>query len=93
MTRNGGLDITLDGNSWDGDGLDVETRNGGVKLRVPEDYSARLLMSTVNGGVRSDLPVSIRGGNHEKHIRATLGDGGALLRITTKNGGVSIRET
>ena len=70
----------------------METRNGGVKLRVPEDYSARLLMSTDNGGFRSDLPVSVRG-KHEKHIRAKLGDGGALLRITTTNGGVSIRET
>ena len=31
-TTNGGVDIDLDGSFWSGEGLDVETTNGGVKL-------------------------------------------------------------
>ena len=34
-TRNGGLNVTLSGIAWDGEGLDVETSNGGVTWRFP----------------------------------------------------------
>ncbi len=89
-TRNGGLAVVLGGEGWQGEGLDVETTNGGIDLEVPEDYSARLVMSTVNGGIRCDFPVSVSG-TRSKSIRATLGDGGPLLRLVTKNGGLSVR--
>jgi hypothetical protein len=42
QTQNGGLTVTLNGNRWDGEGLDVETSNGGVTLNLPEDYNAEL---------------------------------------------------
>ena len=35
-TSNGGIDVDLDGPSWKGEGLDVETSNGGVHVRIPE---------------------------------------------------------
>src|SRR5262245_9050111 len=41
-TTNGGIRVNLEGDRWDGAGLDVETRNGGVSLTVPENYSASL---------------------------------------------------
>jgi len=90
-TKNGGVKVVLDGETWTGEGLDVETTNGGIDLEVPGDYSARLLVSTVNGGIRTDFPVEATG-RRTKSLRATIGDGGALLRLTTKNGGVSIRQ-
>ena len=34
-TRNGGLTVNLGGSRWEGEGLDVETSNGGVTLAVP----------------------------------------------------------
>ena len=37
-TSNGGVDVDLDGPGWRGAGLDVETSNGGVHLRIPEQY-------------------------------------------------------
>ena len=91
-TKNGGLDVVLAGDVWEGEGLDVETTNGGVNVEVPKDYSARLLMSTVNGRVRADYPVSVNG-RRNTSIRATLGDGGPLIRLVTRNGGVVIRES
>ncbi len=35
-TSNGGVDVDLEGPGWRGEGLDVETSNGGVHLRIPE---------------------------------------------------------
>ena len=89
-TQNGGIRVRLSGSQWDGQGLDVETTNGGVTLEVPEGYSAQLETSTVNGGVRSELPLSIASGRLDRQVSATLGSGGPPVRIRTRNGGVRI---
>jgi len=88
-TTNGGVDIELDGAMWQGEGLDVQTSNGGVRISVPEHYSARLEASTVNGGLNSDFPVVMQG-RRPREIEATLGGGGAPIRVRTSNGGVKI---
>lgn len=89
-TTNGGLDISLQGTQWEGDGLDVETTNGGVKVTIPSDYNARLVTGTVNGGMRVDFPVTVQGRiNHRLDVE--LGRGGRTVRAVTTNGGVVIR--
>ncbi|MGD9906057.1 MAG: DUF4097 domain-containing protein [Vicinamibacterales bacterium] len=90
-TRNGGVNVRLDGTRWDGDGLDVETTNGGVSVAVPAGYSAELETGTVNGGFRTDLPLTVQG-RLDRQVRATLGSGGPLLKVTTTNGGVRITQ-
>jgi hypothetical protein len=90
-TTNGGLSVKLSGNRWEGDGLDVETKNGGVQLAIPENYSARLETGTVNGGVNLGFPVTVQG-RIEKNIATDLGSGGATIRLMTTNGGVSVRK-
>jgi DUF4097 and DUF4098 domain-containing protein YvlB len=77
-TVNGGVEVTLTGARWDGDALDVRTTNGGVRLRVPEGYSARLETHTVNGGTNIDFPVTVQG-RLGRNVSTTLGDGGALV--------------
>ncbi len=88
-TTNGGLHVELDGRRWDGAGLDVETTNGGVRLIVPQDYSAQLVTGTVNGGINIDFPVTVRG-RIGRRLETTLGDGGPTVRVVTTNGGVRI---
>ena len=88
-TSNGGIDVDLDGPSWVGAGLDVETANGGVKLRLPENYSARLEASTHNGGMEVDFPVQMQG-RMSREISANIGAGGATIKVKTSNGGVRI---
>jgi hypothetical protein len=88
-TTNGGVDIVLDGATWRGDGLDVQTTNGGVKIAIPDEYSARLQVATQNGGMNSDFPLTVSG-RLDRGIDATLGAGGAPLRVRTSNGGVRI---
>jgi hypothetical protein len=88
-TSNGGVDVDLDGPGWKGEGLDVETSNGGVHLRIPENYSAHLETGTVNGGLNIDFPVTVQG-RVDKNISADLGGGGAPIRVRTHNGGVKV---
>lgn len=92
-TTNGGISIDLEGARWDGAGLDLETRNGGVTMTVPDNYSAQLEAGTVNGGVNIDFPMTVQGRltRLDRNISTTLGSGGAPLRVHTVNGGVRIR--
>ena len=88
-TSNGGIDVDLDGPGWRGAGLNVETSNGGVHLRIPEQYSAQLETGTVNGGFNIDFPLMVQG-RVDREINATLGSGGAPIRVRTHNGGVKL---
>lgn len=90
-TRNGGLNVSLSGDRWDGEGLDVETSNGGVTLNLPENYNAELETRTVNGGLRIDFPITVQGElTSRRGINTTLGSGGPLVRVRTTNGGVRV---
>jgi hypothetical protein len=88
-TTNGAVAAELTGKTWEGTGLDVETTNGAVRLRIPEDYSARLETGTVNGGIDIDFPVTVQG-RLGREFSTTLGDGGPLVRAETTNGQVRI---
>ena len=90
-TRNGGLTVNLGGSRWEGDGIDVETSNGGVTVAVPEGYNAQLETRTVNGGFRSDIPLTIQGElSSRRGVSAQLGAGGPTVRVRTTNGGLKI---
>jgi DUF4097 and DUF4098 domain-containing protein YvlB len=91
-TTNGGVDIELEGPSWIGEGLEVETTNGGVKIAVPEHYSANLEASTRNGGVSVGVP-GVRQQVQNRNVSVQLGSGGAPIRVRTSNGGVRIVRT
>ena len=88
-TTNGGVSVELAGGGWRGEGLDVETTNGGVKMAVADGYSARLEATTRNGGVRSDIAVVVQAGD-ERTLNADLGGGGATVRLRTVNGGIHV---
>lgn len=89
-TTNGGLRLDLTGRTWDGAGVDLRTTNGGVQIRVPDDYSAELEIGTVNGGMQLEIPTTVQG-RIDRTIRTQLGAGGPLIRATTTNGGVVVR--
>ncbi len=67
-TTNGSVSVELAGNGWNGSGLHVETTNGSVKLDLPENFSAQIQASTVNGRVHSDFPITVSGGHWKEHV-------------------------
>ncbi|MBD2767704.1 hypothetical protein IC235_07340 [Hymenobacter sp. BT664] len=91
LTVNGGLSITLTGSKWEGKGLDVETTNGGINWKLPQEYSAQLFTSTNMGNIRTELPVT-KSGMFHKELMASLGKGGAPVKAVTTNGGISVEQ-
>ncbi len=89
-TTNGGLHVQLSGASWQGEGLDARTTNGGVTLEIPEGYSANLEAGTTNGGFSVDFPVTVSG-EIRRRLSTALGSGGAPIRVITTNGGVRLQ--
>ena len=87
-TSNGGIDVDLDGQAWIGEGLEVETSNGGVRLSIPEHYSARLEATTHNGGMNIDYPGVAE--PRDRDLSVQLGSGGAPIRVRTSNGGIRV---
>lgn len=92
-TRNGGLTVALGGTQWEGSGLDVQTSNGGVTVSIPDNYNADFSTRTVNGGFRSDYPLTLQGElSPSRGIMTTLGSGGPPVSVRTTNGGVRLNK-
>lgn len=89
-TTNGGVTVDLAGDRWDGAGLDVQTRNGGINIRLPEHYSAELDVATTHGRMNIGMPITVQG-TIGRALTTTLGAGGARLHAVTTNGGVTVR--
>jgi hypothetical protein len=83
------LEAPVGGAAWSGEGLDVQTTNGGVTLMIPENYSAELELGTTNGRVNVDFPITVQG-RIGRQMRTTLGEGGRPVRVVTTNGGVRV---
>jgi DUF4097 and DUF4098 domain-containing protein YvlB len=90
-TVNGGVNIELMGATWDGSRIQVTTRNGGVNISVPENYSAHFQTETVNGALNSEFPLNQQGELRSRNHDFSLGSGGPLIHVTTTNGGVRLK--
>jgi hypothetical protein len=84
--------VALSGSTWEGAGLDAETRNGPISVAIPAGYAAVLETGTVNGPFETEIPLQVRiePGESDRRFRVELGGGGPLVRVVTTNGPVSI---
>ena len=91
--QNGPIGVKLGGTTWQGEGLDAETRNGPISISIPAGYSAVLETGTEHGPFETDVPlqVTLGPGESTRRFRTELGGGGPLVRVVTTNGPVSIR--
>jgi DUF4097 and DUF4098 domain-containing protein YvlB len=92
-TVNGGVNIELTGATWQGNQIDVKTRNGGVNVSVPANFSAHFQTETVNGSLQSDFPLTMSGDLKSRNHDFTIGGGGPMIHVTTTNGGVKLKRT
>jgi hypothetical protein len=71
-------------------GIRLNTVNGSCELALPQGTNARLEAGTVNGRVRSDLPMTVDKSSRNK-LRGTMGSGGASIDLGSVNGSITIR--
>jgi hypothetical protein len=90
-TVNGGMNLELMGTTWDGSQIQVTTRNGGVNISIPENYSAHFQTETMNGSLQTEFPLNMPGELRSRNHDFTIGAGGPLIHITTTNGGVKLK--
>ncbi len=65
--------------------------DGGILLELPDDFSADLEVTTSDGRVETDHPVSVIGRLSSRHLMGKIRDGGHLLQIRTSDGNVAIK--
>ena len=89
-TSNGSVNASLSGSKWEGQGLDISTSNGSVRLSIPDNYNAHLTAGTSNGSINVGFPITVSG-RLNRDIDTTLGSGGPTIRVRTSNGSVSLQ--
>jgi len=88
---NGDIDVRMSALRAKED-MQFHTGSGDVKLTLPANYSGELDASTGNGSIRSDFDLKVKGQLSPRHVRATIGEGGPMLRMSTGNGEFEIRK-
>jgi DUF4097 and DUF4098 domain-containing protein YvlB len=68
----------------------LKSVNGAVKLGLPASPNADVSVSTVNGGISTDFPLTVQGKFMSRHIDGKLGNGGTRIEISNVNGSVHI---
>lgn len=73
-----------------GQKVNVDTMNGQCEVFVPADVNARVVASSMNGHVSSELPMTIEKSSR-RSLRGSLGKGEGSLSLDSMNGSLSIR--
>lgn len=89
-TVNGSITVRMGRANWS-ENLAFTTVNGAILVEMPDDLHADVSASTVNGGLASDWPMTIRGRWGPKHMNGKIGNGGRELSLETVNGDIELR--
>ena len=71
--------------------MTFSTGSGDVRVTLPAGYNGELDATTGNGAISSDFDLKLEGRMTPRRVRATIGSGGARLRLATGNGGLELR--
>ena len=88
-TGNGDIDVRMT-TVRAADDMQFHTGSGEVRVTLPASFNGELDASTGNGEVESDFDLKVRGRLDPRRVRATIGTGGPLLRLTAGNGRVEL---
>lgn len=69
----------------------LSSHNGGIVMTLACDASARVTVSTFNGTLQSDCPVTLVEGPKARRFDITLGAGEAQIELTSFNGKIELR--
>ncbi|HME09578.1 MAG TPA: DUF4097 family beta strand repeat-containing protein [Bryobacteraceae bacterium] len=89
-TSNGHVELRLDGKNVPD--VHVRSSNSGIVLYLPASANARVQAHTTGGSIRSDFAgvSSERESRHSQDAEGTIGTGGHILDLETRNGSIEI---
>jgi DUF4097 and DUF4098 domain-containing protein YvlB len=88
-TTNGSVEFTVE--SFKDNDIRASTTNGSITLRVPASINARLRAATSNSTVTTDFDILLKGGTQtKKRLDGNVGNGGALIDLSSTNGSIKI---
>lgn len=92
-TQNGPISVSLEGDRWDGGSLDARAVNGPLSLKISESYRSGVLVEMQGHGPVSCPASACRSARKiwdDDARRIEFGDNDPVVRLSTKNGPVSI---
>ena len=95
-TENGPISVTLEGKTWSGTGLTADAKNGPLTLMVPSDYQSSFVVESTNYApvsCKASICDNARKTWDDNHRRIEYGNAPAMIRLSTVNGPVSVRES
>jgi DUF4097 and DUF4098 domain-containing protein YvlB len=100
VTQRGDIVVEMSGKHWSGLELGALTHQGSANLILPEEYSAALQLETRDGKITVNYPPRIEEGEeippeivirkNSQSLKASVGDGGAPIRIVTYSGDITL---
>jgi len=88
-THNGAIEIDYVKSGNDKPDLSAETHNGNICLKVPSDLSTKVAISTDNGSVSSNIPMTITK-NTDSALQGIAGKGEGKIDLRVHNGSIKI---
>ncbi len=95
-TENGPISVALAGKTWSGTGLSADAKNGPLTLMVPNDYQSSFVVESTNYApvsCKASICDNARKTWDDNHRRIEYGNPPAMIRLSTVNGPVSVRES
>ncbi len=93
--RNGPIGVKLSGSAWDGS-IDAHTENGPISLKLPRDYRSGVVVESDGHSPFScraeACRQALRTWDDDDARRVELGSGATVVRMSTHNGPVSVRD-
>lgn len=89
-TVNGSIQASMGRADWDGT-MSFNTVNGSITVSLPGGSNADVSAATVNGGMETDFPLTVKGRFSMKNMKGTIGSGGRELEMETVNGSIHLK--
>jgi DUF4097 and DUF4098 domain-containing protein YvlB len=89
-TTNGSVRASLAAGETPLEGVLIRTTNGSVQLALPGGVGAALQLSTTNGSITTDMPVTVQGTVTRRQLSGFIGEGGPEIRLGTSNGSIRV---
>jgi DUF4097 and DUF4098 domain-containing protein YvlB len=95
-TENGPISVALTGKTWSGTGLTADAKNGPLTLMVPRDYQSSFVVESRNYSpvsCKASICDNARKTWDDENRRIEFGNAPAMIRLSTVNGPVSVRDS